>query len=127
MRTGTSKWLLIAAALIFGAGSALHAAVFLAKTSDAIGAANLSLMLRAELKTLWLADSTTLMSMAVISAVLAVGSRPASPSLTMLLALVPASTALLLYAYVGSFFAAHLLVIGALLMIAAGWLRRPIS
>jgi hypothetical protein len=127
MRAIAPKLLLVGAAVIFGGGSALHAAAFFSKNAAAIGAADLSPILRADLKALWLADSTTLMSMALVCVLLAVRPNSASPWLTLLLALIPISTALLVYVFLGPFYAGHLLIVGAALLVAAGLLsKRPV-
>jgi hypothetical protein len=124
MPTTASKLLFSGAAAIFGAGGVLHAAAYFSKTAAAIGSADLSPILRADLKALWLADSTTMMSMAIICAFLAVRPQSTAPLLTVLLALIPVCTAALVYAFLGPFYAAHLLMIGAALLAAAGVLPR---
>ena len=114
----TSRFFLAVAALLSAAGGAIHAAAF-AKARTALTASNLPHFYLGSSKALWLSDSATLLVVATILGVVA--ARPVSVrTLMMLVALIPASTAVLLYLFLGSFFAAHLLLLIAALSFCAG-------
>jgi hypothetical protein len=115
--------LLTLAAVIFGFGAVMHAYAYFAKTSWEITASNLRPLLASEFRVLWLADSTTLASMAVVCAFLAIRPSAASGTVVALLALVPTATTALLYGFLGPFYAGHLLLAGSVLTLLAGVLR----
>lgn len=118
-----ARILLAVAALVFGAGAILHARAA-SKSFASIDASTLPSVLGKELKVLWLADSTTLLAVAIICAMLAARPAAASRGATMLIAIVPAATAVLLYTFLGGFYAGHLLLGTSLLVLIAGWLPR---
>ena len=122
MSNPASKVLLAAAAAIFAFGGVMHAAAYAAKTSHSIAASDLPPFLQAELKVLWLADSTTLISLALLCAFLAAKTKYADRTTVLMLALIPGATAVLLYLFLGPFYAAHLLMAAAVLVAVAGLL-----
>jgi len=63
-----------------------------------------------DFRVLWLADSATLLIVAIILAMLAVRPAAASRGVAIAVAAVPGATAVLLYAFVGNFYAGHLLL-----------------
>jgi hypothetical protein len=71
------------------------------------------------LKALWLADSATLISLAVILTVIIVRPAMASRWVVGLLALFPLGTAVLVYVFVGNFVPAHALAFAAALTVIA--------
>lgn len=115
-----ARFFLAVAALLSAAGGAIHAAAF-AKARTALTASNLPHFYLGSSKALWLSDSATLLVVAMILGV--VGARPlvSVRTLMMLVALIPASTAVLLYLFLGSFFAAHLLLLIAALSFCASF------
>ena len=120
MNSRVSRLLLAASAAICAFGSVMHAVAYVAKARASIVSSNLSPLLAAEFKALWLADSTTLMTLAVIFGFIAVKPAPANKMLTLLLAIVPAAIAALLYAYLGAFYAGHMLLAASAMVIVAG-------
>jgi len=115
----TSRFFLAVAALLSAAGGAIHAAAF-AKARTALTASNLPHFYLGSSKALWLSDSATLLVVATILGLVAARPLVSMRMLMMLVALIPASTAVLLYLFLGSFFAAHLLLLIAALSFCAG-------
>ena len=111
---------LSSAILIFG--GAMHALAFVKKAASAIGSANIAPFLASELKVLWLADSTTLISIGIFFAFIAMKPSAASRFVVILVATVPAATTVLLYGFLGSFYAAHMLAAASAMAIAAALL-----
>ena len=120
MNSVTSRLLLASAAAIFLFGAAMHTIAYAAKASRLISSSGLSAFFASELKVLWLADSTTLFALSLVIALIAANPKSADKVLVMLLALVPFAITLLLYAFVGPFYAGHLLLIASAMVFAAG-------
>jgi hypothetical protein len=116
------RLLYAASAAIFAFGSFAHAAVFFLKAGAGIGASNLSPLLQSELKGLWLCDSTTLAALAAVFFYLAARPQAANRTLVILVALVPAGTTLVLYVFMGAFYAAHMLLAATAMAITANLL-----
>jgi len=116
------RFLYAAAAVIFAFGSLAHAAVFFLKAGAGIGASNLTPLLQSELKGLWLCDSTTLAALAAVFFYLAARPQAANRSLVVLIALVPAGTTLVLYVFMGAFYAAHMLLAATAMAVTASFL-----
>jgi hypothetical protein len=122
MRLLIFKALLAIASLIFGFGGVMHAIAYRAKALASLDASNLAPFLGSELKVLWLADSTTLIALAVVVGTIALKPQSASRTVIMSLALMPAATALLLYEFLGGFYAGHMLMAASAMVFAAGFL-----
>ncbi|HUO91466.1 MAG TPA: hypothetical protein VMU22_01020 [Rhizomicrobium sp.] len=118
------RMLYAAAATIFLFGGLAHAAVYFRKAGADIGTSSLKLFTQTELKALWLCDSTTLSALAILFFYLAARPTSADRAVVSLIALVPAGTTFLLYAFLGAFYAAHLLL-AATVMIAAASFFQP--
>lgn len=114
------RLLLAAAAAIFAFGGAMHAAAYTAKALPSISRSNLPPFLGAEIKVLWLADSTTLIALALVLGFIAVKPTSATKAVVMLLAVVPAATTALLYIFLGPFYAGHLLLAASAMVFVAG-------
>jgi hypothetical protein len=129
MKRRTPRLLLAASAAIFAFGGIMHTAAYVAKASSSIDAANVPPFLGAELKVLWLADSTTLLALALLFAFIAAKPASAARVVVVLLALIPAATAMLLYLFLGPFYAGHMLMAASVMAIIAGLLmsKRPDS
>lgn len=123
MKPVITRALLGGAGFIFGLGGVLHAAAFFSKASSLIDAASAKGFFGRELKVLWLADSTTLICLALICAFLAFRPDAVSKPMLFLISLVPASTTALLYTFLGAFYAAHLLLLGTVMVFAAGTMK----
>jgi peptidoglycan/LPS O-acetylase OafA/YrhL len=115
-----SRLLLAAAAAIFAFGGAMHAAAYAAKARPGIDASNLPAFLGAELKVLWLADSTTLVALALVIGFIAAKPASVAKAVIMLLAIIPAATAVLLYFFLGPFYPGHLLLVASVMVFVAG-------
>jgi len=118
------RFLLIFAAVLSIAGAALHAAAF-SKALPIIAASGLPSFYSSSFKGLWLADSATLTVLAAICTMITARLQIATRWLLILLAFIPLTTAVLLYTFLGNFFAGHLLLaIAALVIFAAVHLPR---
>jgi hypothetical protein len=117
----TPKLLLAMAALLSAMGGMIHAAAF-RKAQTAITASDLPRFYGGSSKGLWLADSATLLIVAVIFGLAAARPSTATRPLLMLVALIPAATAVMLYTFLGAFFAGHLLLVIAALAFFGGLL-----
>jgi hypothetical protein len=98
------------AALLMAIGGYMHAAAFFAKISSQISNVRMTPFLENAFKALWLIDSSTMFCMAVIFGWLAWKPSAATRAVIMMLGLVPLGTGLLLYIYLGNFFAAHMMM-----------------
>jgi hypothetical protein len=113
-----SRFCLGLAALLALAGGVMHG-VASAKNEAALNASNLPAFFAGSAKGLWLADSATLILLALTFGVAAVRPGTATRWSLFLAAMIPVGTALILYRYLGNFFAAHLLMVIAALAVAA--------
>jgi hypothetical protein len=120
MNTRFPRLLLATSAAIFAFGGAMHAVAYVAKALPSISGSNLPPFLRSELKVLWLADSTTLMALALVFGLIAAKPAAAGKAVIMLLAIVPAAITALLYVFLGPFYAGHLLLAASAMVFAAG-------
>jgi hypothetical protein len=119
MVTRTPRFLLAFSSLLSAVGGTIHAAAF-KKALTAIDASDLPHFYGASSKGLWLADSATLFILAAIFALIAARPSMAARPFVVLVALIPAATAILLYTFLGNFVAGHLLLTIAALAFLAG-------
>lgn len=119
MVTRTPRFLLGLSSIISALGGAMHAAAF-RKAVVAIDVSNLARFYGGSSKGLWLADSATLFILAAIFGLIAVRPFVATRPLVILVALIPAATAILIYNFLGSFIAGHILLAIAALAFVAG-------
>jgi hypothetical protein len=111
--------LLTAAAALSAIGGMMHGVAF-SKARAAYDASNVAAFFGASAKGLWIADSATLLLLAVIFGLAAAKPSTATRSSLILAACIPIGTAVMLYTFLGGFFAGHLLmVIGALAIAGA--------
>ncbi len=120
MNSRIPRLLLATSAAIFAFGGTMHAIAYVAKALPSISSSNLPLFLGAEFKVLWLADSTTLMALALVFGFIAGKPASASKAVIMLLAIVPAATTALLYVFLGPFYAGHMLLAASAMVCVAG-------
>lgn len=113
------RLLLAFASLLLATGAILHASAF-QRISSAIAESNLALFAANSLKVLWVADSATSIILASIFGLIAARPNTATRSAIVLIALIPAATAICIYLFIGSFIGAHVLFAAALAAIAAG-------
>lgn len=119
MITCTPRFLLFFSSLLSAVGGAIHAAAF-RKALAAIDASNLPHFYAASSKGLWLTDSATLFILAAVFGTIAARPTMATRPVVLLVALIPAATAILLYTFLGNFPAGHLLLAIAVLTFFAG-------
>jgi hypothetical protein len=119
----TPRLLLVLSAVLLVAGAVSHAAAF-SKVLTVIGAAGLPRFYSGSFKALWLGDSATLFLLAAVFCLIAARPTSASRSVMVLVALIPAAMSALLYAFLGNFFAGHLLLAVAVFALVAG-MRLP--
>jgi hypothetical protein len=116
------RLLLAFSSLLLVAGGVVHALAF-SRARAAFAASNLLPFFGNTAKALWLADSTTLWMVAAVFGLIAARPAAATGPVVMLVALIPAATAVLIYLFLGSFFAGHLLLAAAAMAFFAGfWL-----
>jgi len=113
MKSSLVRALFITAALVLAIGAIMHASAF-QKIQEALSISNLSPFPAESLKVLWLADSATCLSVAAFFGSLAVDSASANHFAALVVALIPAATAVLLYIFIGSFIGGHLLLAATL-------------
>ena len=109
------------AAVLLAAG-AIHAAAFPA-AAPIIDQATLPSSLRQAYKALWLVDSTNLTTLALLYAFVAFRPSAMSREAVLLSALAPLAGAILLYSYMGNFFAGHLMLVSWALATVGAMLR----
>lgn len=117
-----ARLLLGSAAAIYAFGAAMHALAYAKSAGSRIGHSDLPPFFAAELKALWLADSTTLAVVAVLCALLAARPRAADKTAVALVAAIPAATATLIYVFLGGFYAAHMLMAASAMVFVASLL-----
>ena len=119
MTRNLSRLLYALSAAIFGFGGLMHALAYARKALPDFTASSLAPFFQAELKALWLCDSTTLIALALLFGYLAVKPAAMSRTLVWLVALVPAGTTFMLYTFLGAFYAGHLLLAATAMVVLA--------
>ncbi len=109
MKSTASRLVLGICSLLLFFGAFAHAKAYPAAAA-AIDHVSLRPVYAKDFKVLWLADSTTLATVALLFAMLAIRPPVSSRALLLGIALIPAATATLIYIFVGAFYAAHLLI-----------------
>jgi hypothetical protein len=109
--------LLALAALILIGGALLHASAFGQVSAGVAGAPDLKPVLGNALKALWLADSTTLISVGLVLILIVLRPAHATAAAIALLALIPGFTAVFLYQFLGFSAPAHLMLAATALII----------
>lgn len=115
----TPRFLLAFSSLLLAVGGIAHAAAF-NRALATIAASNVPFFFGNSVKALWLADPSTMFILAATFALIAARPTAAAKPVVMLLALIPAATAVLIYTFLGSFFAGHLLLATAAVAFFAG-------
>jgi hypothetical protein len=119
------RFLLAFAALVLAVGAIMHASAF-KRIVSAITDSNLASFAAGSLKLLWLGDSTTLLLLGAAFAFIAARPSAATRWVVVILSLIPATTAILIYIFIGSFIAGHMLLVAAIAALIAG-LQYPAS
>ena len=117
-----SRSLLAVSAALLVFGGLVHASAF-NNAAAAATSSNLPDFYKKVLQAFWLMDSATLILLAIVFGLVALRPTVASRWVVVILALMPASTAALLYTFFGAFLPAHLLIAAATLAISSGLLR----
>jgi hypothetical protein len=120
--------LLAFSTILLAIGSWIHTSAF-NKVSAAVAKSDLDAFLGNGLKVLWLQDSTIMIVLAIVFALVAIRPSAANKTVLILLGLVPVVTATLVYHFIGNFVAGHIFltagiaaILGALLCPAMNWL-----
>jgi hypothetical protein len=116
------QFLLAASAAILALSGVMHARVF-AKAEAAVNSSNLPEFYANSFKALWLIDSSGLLILAFVFAFAIARPRFISGKILLMLALIPATTAVFQYVFLGMFLPAHLLSIAAVTAALAGVAR----
>ncbi len=117
-----SRSLLTLAAIILAFGACVHASAF-GQILFAVAASNLTPFAANSLKVLWLGDSATCAVLAILFGFIAARPAAATNFVIVLLALIPAMTAVLIYHFIGSFIGGHILLAAAVAAIAGALTR----
>jgi hypothetical protein len=115
-----ARFLLGFSSLLAIVGGLMHASAF-RKALAAFASSNLQAFFGNSSKALWLGDSSTLIILGAIFGLISIRPAAATGPVIVLLALIPAATAILIYVFVGAFFAGHLLMIIAAAALVAGF------
>ena len=99
-------------ATILLTGAFMHTRAF-DRVLSAVAGSNLEPFFGNSLRALWLIDSATLTTLAIVFALAAVRPSAVSRAVIAILACLPAATALPLYRFLGSFIPAHMLLAAA--------------
>ena len=113
------RFLLAFATLLLAVGALMHASAF-KKILTAIADSNLAPFAANSLKVLWLGDSTTLLVLAAVFAFIAARPSAAIRWIIVILSLIPAATAILIYVFIGSFIGGHMLLATAIAAFVGG-------
>ena len=120
-----SRFLFALSALCMAAGSFVHALAF-PKAAGVVSRSNLPYFFAAAFKGLWLSDSASLFTLALVFSFIAMRPHSATRPLAVLLGLVPLASALSIYSTIGNFFAGHVLLLASGAALLAGALRQEI-
>jgi hypothetical protein len=110
--TPLPRLLLGSSATILVVGAFMHTSAF-DRVLSAVAASNLEPFFGKSLKALWLIDSATLVTLAIIFGLASARPGAVSRVVIAILACIPAATAVLLYMFLGPFVPAHMLLVAA--------------
>ncbi len=122
MKSSLARFFFVIAALILAGGAVLHASAF-HRIQDALFVSNLAPFAANSLKGLWLGDSATCLLIAALFACLAAKPSSATRFAAILMALIPAATAVMIYVFIGSFIGGHILLAAAVAASAGALLK----
>ena len=123
MITSAPRFLLGFSSLILALGAVAHAIAF-SRAAAALDLSGLPAFISGSAKALWLADSSTLLLVALAFSLVAVWPSAASGAVVMVITLIPAATAVFIYRFLGPFYAGHMLVAAAAAAFLAGLMLR---
>jgi hypothetical protein len=113
------RLLLGASAVILAVGGYLHATAF-ERALSAVTASNLTSFYAQSFKALWLIDSASLLTLAIIFGLCAARPSTVSRAVIVLLACIPGVTAFFQYFFIGTFLPAHMLLFAAVAAFVGG-------
>lgn len=113
------RFLLAASAALLLFGGVAHSLAF-KKAVAAVAGSNLPAFYGNALQGLWLIDAATLVTLGMVFGLISAGRFMTSGAVLCLLAMMPATTAALLYYFIGAFMPAHLLLLAAALAFSVG-------
>jgi hypothetical protein len=119
-----ARILLAFSAILLAFGAWIHTSAF-EKVSAAVAKSDLDAFLGKGLKVLWLQDSTIAIVLASVFATAAIRPFAASKGVIVLLGLVPAVTATLVYHFIGNFVAGHIFLTAGIAAILGALLYPP--
>jgi hypothetical protein len=108
-----SRILLGFSAIVFVFGAYIHTSAF-DRMSDAVAKSGLLPFFGNGFRTLWLMDSAVQIALALVFAIVAIKPNAATRAVVILIALVPLSTAVFIYHFIGNFIGGHIFLAGGL-------------
>jgi hypothetical protein len=118
-----SRIFLIFSALVFAIGAWIHTAAF-GRMSAAVAKSDLPSFLGTGFRTLWLQDSVIQIVFALTFAFVAIRPTAATKPIIILIALIPMTTAVLIYCFIGNFIGGHIFLTGAVAAILGALLKK---
>ena len=112
MMNTVRRLLLGFSATILVLGAFMHTTAF-DRVQSAVAISNLEPFFGKSLKALWLIDSATLVTLAIIFGLAAARPGAVSRAVILILACIPGATAFFLYMFLGPFVPAHMLLVSA--------------
>ena len=106
------RFFLTLSALVLVVGALMHAAAF-NKVSSAIASSDIASFGGNSLKVLWLADSVTALLLGAVFGIAAARPSALTNWIVLLLSMIPAATAVLIYIFVGNFIGGHIMLAAA--------------
>ena len=104
---------------MFAVGTWIHTAAF-GRMSDAVAKSDLPVFLGNGFRTLWLQDSAIQIIFAIVFAILAVKPAAATRFVVVLIAIIPITTAIFIYHFIGNFIGGHIFLAGGLAALLGG-------
>jgi len=114
-----SRILLGFSAIVFAFGTWIHTAAF-GRMSDAVAKSDLPAFLGNGFRTLWLQDSAIQIVFTIIFALAAIKPAAATKPIVVLVAIIPITTAVFIYHFIGNFIGGHIFLAGGLAAILGG-------
>lgn len=117
-----SRWALVMSGAILATGASMHGLAY-RKASAIAEQSTLPPFFQAAFKGLWLGDSLSFLTLALVLVCIAASPRLASTPLILLLALVPLGCAVSMFSTMGGFFGAYVMLVAAAAAFLAAALR----
>src|SRR5712691_7743508 len=114
-----SRILLAFSVIVFAFGAWIHTSAF-GRMSDAVAKSDLPPFFGNGFRTLWLQDSVLQIVFAIIFALVAIRPAAATRFIVVILGLLPLSTAVLIYHFIGNFVGGDIFLAGGLAAVLGG-------